>query len=62
MGKNRTFLQRRKTRRLVEHPERTRAVCVRPEPGWADAWPHLDDWFKAEALLRLHGMNRPITI
>ena len=62
MGKHRAFLQRPQTRRLVDHQEGARTVYVRPEPVWADAWPHLDDWFKAEALLRLHGMNRPITI
>jgi hypothetical protein len=55
------FLQRRQTKRFVDH-EGARTAYVRHEIAWADAWPHLDTWFKTEVLLRQHGMNSPITI
>lgn len=51
MAKNRVFLQRRQPRWLVHHQEGPRTAYVLYETAWADAWPHLDDWFKAEALL-----------
>jgi len=58
MGKHRAFQQRSQTRRLGDHQGGPRTVYVLHEPVWADAWPHLDDWFKAEALLFLSGRNR----
>lgn len=62
MAKNQVFLRRWQPKRLVDHQGGARIVYVRPEPAWANAWPHLDDWFKTEGLLRQLGMNRPITI
>ncbi len=62
MDRNRAFRRRWQTRRLVDHQEGARTVYVRPEPVWANAWPHLDDWFKTEAFLRLYGMNSLVTI
>ena len=59
MGKHRAlFLQRRQTKRFVDH-EGTRTAYVRPEPAWAGAWPHLDDWFKTEAFFIERGRCRP---
>ncbi len=59
MGKHRAFLQRRQTRRLVNHQERVRAAYVLYGTTWADAWPHLDDWFKTEAFFIGRGRYRP---
>ena len=36
----------------------TRKAYVLYETAWADAWPHLDDWFKTEELLSERGRNR----
>jgi len=52
MGKNRVFLQWWRTRRPADHQEEPHTAYVLYETAWADAWPHLDDWFKAETLLR----------
>jgi hypothetical protein len=60
MGKNRVFLQRRQARRLVEHQEGVRTAYVLYETAWADAWPHLDDWFTTETLLLPYGRNRAL--
>ena len=60
MGKYRAFLQRRQTKRHIDRQEGARTVYVRSEPVWADAWPHLDDWFKpAEAFFIGRGRVRP---
>ena len=59
MGKNRGFLQRRQTRRLVDHQEGARTAYVLYEPAWVDAWPHMDDWFKPEAFFIGHHRYRP---
>lgn len=59
MDKHRVFLQQRKIRRLVAHAEEMRIACVRPELAWADAWPHLDDWFMPEAFFIWRGRCRP---
>ena len=48
MDTNRDSQKRRKTR-IADHPERTRITHVQHEPAWANAWPHLDDWFKIYA-------------
>ena len=65
MGKHRAFLpflQRRQTRRLVDYQERARTAYGLYETRWADAWPHLDDWFKTEALLSQRNGNGPIIV
>ncbi len=66
MGKRRAFLQRRQTRRLVDfdHQEGARTAYVLYETAWADAWPHLDDWFKfkVEALLSQRDGMRPVIV
>ena len=59
MGKNWAFLQRRQTRRLVDHQEGTGMAYVLYERAWADAWPHLDDWFMPEAFFIGRGRYRP---
>ncbi len=61
MGKNRVFLQRRQTKRLVDHQELKRTAYVLYETAWADAWPHLDDWFKTRALLSEQGGRCPVS-
>jgi hypothetical protein len=60
MSKHRGFLQRRQIRQFVDHQEGMRRVYVLPEPVWAAAWPHLDDWFKTGALLSEWDGRRPI--
>ena len=64
MGKNLAFLPRRQTRRLVDHQEGARTAYVLYETAWADAWPHLDDWFKfkVEALLSQRDGMRPVIV
>jgi hypothetical protein len=59
MGKTRAFLQRRKTRRLIDHQEGAGVTYVLHERAWADAWPHLNDWFKTEAFFIGRGRDRP---
>ena len=62
MGKYRTFLQRRQTKRLVDfdHQEGARTAYALYERAWAAAWPHVDDWFKpAEAFFIGRGRVRP---
>ncbi len=61
MANHRGLLQRRPIRRLVDHPA-VRTGYTLYETAWAAAWPHLDDWFTAEALLRQRGEHRPIII
>lgn len=60
MGKNRTFLQRRRARRLVDPQVGARTAHVLYETAWATAWPHLDDWFKTGAFLLQRSTNRPL--
>ncbi len=55
MGKDRVLPQRRQTRQLVDFRKVARTAYVLYETAWADAWPHLDDWFTTEALLRQLG-------
>ena len=52
------FLQRWQTRWLGEPQEGVRFAYALYETAWADAWPHLDDWFKAEVIVRECGRNR----
>ncbi len=59
MDRNRAFRRRWQTRRLVDHQEGVRTVYVRPEPVWADAWPHVDDWFMPEAFFIGRDRWRP---
>jgi len=61
MGKHRAFLQRRQTRRLVDldPQEGARTAYVLYETKWADAWPHLDDWFMPETFFIGRGRYRP---
>lgn len=59
MATNRRFLQRRKTRRLIDHQERAGMTYVLYEPAWADAWPHLEDWFVPEAFFMSRGRYPP---
>lgn len=47
MAKNRSFQRRRQARRLIDHQKKAHAAYTLYETAWADAWPHLDDWFKA---------------
>ena len=56
------FLKRRKRSRLVDYKEVTRRAYVLYETAWADAWPHLDDWFKAEEFLSERGRNRSVIV
>lgn len=49
--RHRRFWQWRQIRRLVDPREGPRTAYVRYETAWADAWPHLDDWFKTEVRL-----------
>ena len=44
----RRFLDRWKSNRLTDHHEVARGLYVLYETAWANAWPHLDDWFKPE--------------
>ena len=46
MAHHRGFQKRWKTNRLIEYKALARRVHVLYETAWADAWPHLDDWFK----------------
>jgi hypothetical protein len=32
-------------------------IYVQREPAWADAWPHLDNWFKLEARIMMRGLS-----
>lgn len=48
MAKNRMFPPR-KNKQLADHPKLMRTTYVMQEPAWADAWPHVDDWFKIYA-------------
>ena len=59
MGKHRAFLQRSQTKRLVDHQRGPRTAYVLYEPVWADAWPHLDDWFIPETFFIGRGRDRP---
>jgi len=59
LDRNRAFRRRWQTRRLVDHQEGARVAYVRHETAWADAWPHLDDWFKTEAFFIERGRCRP---
>ena len=55
-------MQRLRTKRLIEHQEVARKASVLYETAWASAWPHLDDWFKAEALLSERGANGSVIV
>ena len=46
MFTDRVFPHRWQTRRPVGHERWARTAHVLYETAWADAWPHLDDWFK----------------
>lgn len=59
MGKSRAFLRRRQTRWFVDHLEAARTAYVLYETAWANAWPHLDDWFMPEAFFIGRGRCRP---
>ena len=59
MGKHRAFLQQWQTRRLVDHQEGTGMAYGLYETAWADAWPHLQDWFMPEAFFIGRGRVRP---
>ena len=37
---------------LSPRQERARATQWLYETAWADAWPHLDNWFQTETFLR----------
>ncbi len=52
------FLQRWQTRWFGERPADRRISYALYETAWADAWPHLDDWFKAGMILREFTGNR----
>ncbi|MBI3321070.1 MAG: hypothetical protein HYZ91_02245 [Candidatus Omnitrophica bacterium] len=62
MAKKRVFLRRRQTIGLVDHQEGPRTVHVWREPAWADAWPHLDDWFKTEERLSRRDGTGPVIV
>ncbi len=53
---------RRRPKRLIEHQEVPRIAHALYETAWASAWPHLDDWFKAEALLSERGANGSVIV
>ena len=55
-------MQRLRTNRLIDHQEAARTAYVLYETAWADAWPHLDDWFKAEEFLSERGRNRSVIV
>jgi len=59
MGKYRAFLPRRKTRWPVDRQEETGMAYGLYETAWADAWPHLQDWFMPEAFFIRRGRVRP---
>jgi hypothetical protein len=56
------FLRRRQTRWRIDHQEGPRTAYMRYETAWATAWPHLDDWFKAEARLSQWGRIGPVIV
>lgn len=60
MANYRGFQKRWQTSRLVDYKEVARRAYVLYETVWADAWPHLNDWFKAEEFLSERGRNRPV--
>jgi len=55
------MMPKQQASRRIDSQEVPRMAYALYETAWADAWPHLDDWFKTEALLRQYGMNRLIT-
>ncbi len=44
----------------IDHPAGVRTAYARYETVWADAWPSLDDWFKAGVMWRERSRNRPL--
>ena len=55
-------MQRLWTNRLIDHQEVPRKAHMLYETAWADAWRHLDDWFKAEEFLSERGRNRSVIV
>jgi hypothetical protein len=55
---NRGFPRRWQARRPVGHQAWPRTARVLYQTAWADAWPHLDDWFKTEVQRRLESSVR----
>ena len=49
MEQHRAFPRRRQMQRLIEHQNTAWSTRVLSGLAWANAWPHLDDWFKPEA-------------
>lgn len=49
MGQHREFPKRRQPERPTEHQPGAGLIRVLDGPAWAEAWPHLDDWFRPEA-------------
>ena len=59
MERHRAFPKRRQTKRLADPQKGMSNVYVLFVPAWANAWPHLNDWFDPEAFFIGRGRDRP---
>jgi len=61
LNRNRKFLQLRRFRRHIGHLGDFGVIRIPRERAWADAWPHLNDWFRPEADVIWRSKRRLIT-
>ena len=59
MDKYRAFPKRQWIKRFAEYQEQLRIAQMLHGPAWADAWPHLDDWFNPQAFFIGQDEYRP---
>ena len=55
-------LKKKAKGKALNSQEVTRKSYMLYETAWANAWPHLDDWFKAEEFLSERGRNRFVIV
>ena len=55
-------LKKKAPGKALNYHEVARKIYMLYETVWADAWPHLDDWFKAEEFLSERGRNRFVIV